>query len=69
MTIFTRTTTKVGDADVDVHKVKEEVDMEAMDVASRIWKGTAIVTRIETARISEVIVGHRDPTIVRMPHL
>ena len=47
MTTCTRTTTKVGDADVALHKVEGEVEMEDVDVASRIWEGAAIVTHME----------------------
>ena len=69
MTTFTITTTKVGDADVDVHKVEEEVEMEVVDAASRIWEGEDVVTLMENSRILEVIAGHRDPTIATMPRL
>ena len=69
MTTCTRTTTKVGDAHVAVHKVEGDVEMEDVDVASRIWEGVAIVTCMGTARISEEIAVRRDRAIKTMPRL
>ena len=48
---------------MDVHTVEEEVDMEAMDVANRIWEGGIITTCMATARIWEAPVGTRDQLI------
>ena len=69
MTTYTRTAIKDGVADVAVHKVEEELEMEDVDVARRIWEGAAIVTRMEIARISEAISGHQNQTIATMPRL
>ena len=52
-----------------VHKVDEEVEIENVNVARRIWEGAAIVTRMETGRISEEITVHRDRTIATMQRL
>ena len=52
-----------------VHEVKEEVDMEDVDVLSRICVGAAIVTHMETVRISEESAVQRDQTIATIPRL
>jgi len=69
MTTCTRNYIKVEDTDMAVHKVEEEVEVEDVDVAGRIWVGAAIVTRMETVRISEASDVHRGQTITTMPRL
>ena len=51
MTVCIRIITKDADKDVYVRKVEDSKDMEDVDVATKIWEGGIIATRMATARI------------------
>ena len=59
MTLCTRVITKDVDEDMAMRKIENKEEMEDVDVATKIWEGAAIATRMATAHILEALAEHR----------